>query len=368
MTPTKSNTFSPTEPAPQPVAIAGIGMVTALGGDVDSSCAAMRVRFNNHKETTFKDSDHEPIIGSHTPIDPHLFGDARLVEMMVQALAQTNVILTPEFCANVPLALCTPETETAGRPSSDEALLARLEKRLGVQFKPGISGHLPHGHVSGLMALQIAQNLLYEQNFPCVLVLAADSLLNADGLAALDAQGNLLTPSNGYGLIPGEAAIALWLTRPRPGVVVPLVAGTAFFNTEPPDKQGRPAPVTGRELAQATWEACAQARCHPAHIDLRFNDCNGLDVRFKESALAEALVFNDNPGQTLPPLWQPAECLGEVGAASGLAAITWAWHASRKGYLPAAPSTTTSTRHILLHASNDGLQRAAAVLRFELGA
>ena len=255
-----------------------------------------------------------------------------------------------------------------GRPNSDPALIERLEKRLGVQFKPGISGHIPHGHVSGLMGLQIARNLLYEQNFPCVLVLAADSLLNAAGLSALDAQGKLLTHSNGYGLIPGEAAAALWLVRAQPGFVAPLIVGTAFANIAPPDKQGRPAPVTGRELAQVTWEACVQARCHPASIDLRLADCNGLDVRFKESALTEGIVFKDNPGQTMPPLWQPAECLGEVGAANGLAAIAWAMHAHRKRYLPVAPSNTTDTRHVLLQASNEGLQRAAAILRFETGA
>jgi len=364
----KKGRFSSGEPESRHVAIAGVGMVTALGGDVDSSCAAMRVRFNNHKETAFKDRDHEPIIGSRTPIDPSLFGDARLVEMMVHALAQTNVQLTPEFCANVPLALCTPETETVGRPNSDLALIARLERRLGVQFKPGISGNLPHGHVSGLMALQIAQNLLYEQNFPCVLVLAADSLLNAEGLASLDEHGKLLTPSNDFGVIPGEAAVALWLTRPLPGAVAPLIVGTSFANINPLDETGRPAPVTGRELAQVTWEACAQARCPPASIDLRLADCNGLDVRFKESALAEGIVFKDNPSQTMPSMWQPAECLGEIGASLSLSAIAWALHAYRKGYLPASAVNSSAHRYVLLQASNDGLQRAAAILRFGTGA
>lgn len=352
----------------RPVAIAGIGMVTALGGNVDSTCAAMRVRFNNHKETAFKDSGHEPISGSRTPIDPNLFGDARLVEMMVQALSQTNMALTPEFCANVPVALCTPEAEIVGRPGSDLALLARLEKRLGVQFKPGISGHLPYGHVSGLMALQIAHDLLYQENFPCVLVIGTDSLLNADGLAALDTAGKLLTPSNGYGLVPGEAAVALYLTRP-PQVdhTMPLVLGAAFTNIEPPNAQGKPAPVTGRELTQAVWGACEAAGCHPASIDLRLVDCNGLDARSQECALTEGILFKDNLNKPVPPMWQPAECLGEIGAAHSLAAIAWACHAHRKGYMPQQPDAPArlSARHVLLSASNDGLQRAAAILRFE---
>lgn len=354
----------PPTPPHRPLAILSMGMVSAVGGDVDSTCAAMRARFNNHKETDFRDASHNPIIGSRTPVDPSLFGDARLVEMMVQALEQFNVKLTPELCATVPCGLCTPEPARLGRSANDAALLRRLETRLGIRFQAKDSSPLPYGHVSGLLGLQAAQVMLYERNYPYVLLLAADSMLNGDALADLDARGHLLTLTNGQGLIPGEAAVALLLTRPSANVAMPVVDGLGLSGIAMPTPPARPSPMGGRELATAIYNACAQAQCHPAEIELSLADCNGVSARFEETALAESIVFKDNHGPT-PHQWLAAECLGDLGAAASLAAIVWACHAARKGYLPGH----AASHRVLVHASNGiphhGIAaRGAAVLRF----
>ena len=219
---------------------------------------------------------------------------------------------------------------------------------------------MPYGHMGGIMALKAAQTMLYERGYHRVLVLAADSLINVDGLADLDARGRLLTPSNPHGLIPGEAAVAMWLGRPSTDIKQPIVEGLAVGGIPIPAAPKRPPPPTGRELAATIHAACSDARCNPADISLRMADCNGLDARFAESAQAEALAFRDY-GEAMPAVWQLAECLGDVGTASTLAALAWACHANRKQYLPG--------NRVLIHASNDIAQqgfavRGAAILRF----
>lgn len=245
--------------------------------------------------------------------------------------------------------------QTIGRPANDDALLNRLQERIGVKFSPD-SGCLPHGHAGLMVALEAARAMLYERGVDRMLVLAADSLINVANLAALDSQGHLLTPSNPHGLIPGEAAVAMLLGRPQLDVSRPTVDGVGLYAYAAPPAQGkRKPPVTGDELAVAIDEACKKAKCHPAEIALRIADCNGLDVRFEESALAEAIMFRT--AGAVPHLWLPAECLGEVGTASALASIAWACHAKRKGYLPGS--------RVLVHASNEGPLRGAAILKFE---
>lgn len=142
----------------------------------------------------------------------------------------------------------------------------------------------------------------------------------------------------------------------------------AFAITDPdaipaqsrPDAVNRkPIPIDGMELAAAIELACEQSNCTPEDITVRLADCNGTEAGFKESTLAEARAFQSSD-QPLPPLWLPAECVGEVGAAFVPLAMLWAWHAAVKGYLPGQAQARP-----LIHATNgDGL-RGAAVFRFE---
>ena len=340
----------------RPIALSVAGMITALGGDVDSSCAAMRAKFNHYAETDFVDQDWHPIVGARAALDATLYGEARLIEMAQRALTNDGSnTLDARLCQSTPLLLCTPEPGRAGRADDDMALLARISARLGVNFHAHSSA-LAHGRVAGLMAIQVAQTLLYEHGHQQVLALAVDSLIDADVLAELDEAGRLLTPENPHGLIPGEAGVAIWLTRPSTQPVDAIFEGAAFATSEPAAKGARTLPIDGQELAAAITTACDNAGCSPADIGVRLADCNGSPALFEESSLAETRAFTAEDAP-LPALWLPAETLGEVGAAYSLAAIVWACHAQRKGYWPG--------QRALVHASNDDGLRGAAVLQFQ---
>lgn len=349
---------------PIPIVLLGAGAVTAVGDDVVSTCAAMRARFNNHRETDYFDQDWHPVVASRAAVDPTLIGEGRLVEMVVRAIQQIGKPFNPDFFAGMPWILCTPEETRVGRPADDMALLGRIAQQLGVALHPE-SAAVPHGHTAGLLALAAAQTLFGENKHRQLLIIATDSLVDAEALAEFDAAGLLLTPENPHGFIPGEAAVALlvapWAATANAGMVV---ESTAFTITDPaaipkpradtttPRKQP---PLDGMELATAIELACEQAACLPEDITLRLSDANGTDISFKESGLAEARAFKAED-QPLPPVWLPAESVGEIGAAFGLLAMLWTWHAAFKGYLPGARA--------LVHTTNlDGL-RGAAVLHY----
>lgn len=360
----------------RPVVILAAGAVTAIGDDVVSTCAAMRAKFNNHKETDFTDQDWNPVVASRAAVDPSLIGEGRLVEMAVHAIKQLSSPLNVEHLSNIPWLLCTPEVTRVGRPDDDKALLTRIAERLGVKLHSACA-HVAHGRTAGLMAMAAAQTMLSDGKHQQVLLVAADSLLDPDGLVDLEEKGLLLTPESSNGLIPGEAAAVLLLAAldneiPPAAAAnrrLRMVFDSAGFTITDPDAipaQSRPGapnrkpiPIDGMELVTAIELACEQAHCSPEDITVRLADCNGTEAGFKESALAEARAFQSSE-QLLPPLWLPAECVGEVGAAFVPLSMLWAWHAAVKGYLPGQ----TQVRP-LIHATNSDGLRGAAVFRFE---
>src|SRR2546430_17370439 len=112
----------------KPVAIIASGMVTSVGLNAASSCAAIRCGIDNFSETRFMDKGGEWIIGSQVPLDQPWRGLPKLVHMVVPAirecLAQAGDV-TPEL---IPLLLCVAEKERGGRLEGlDDQLVADVQ-------------------------------------------------------------------------------------------------------------------------------------------------------------------------------------------------------------------------------------------------
>ena len=78
---------------------------------------------------------------------------------------------------------------------------------------------------------------------------------------------------------------------------------------------------------------------------------NGEQYRFKEAALAVTRLLRDR--KVLLSLWHPADCIGEVGAATVPGMLAMSVHGARKDYLPGPL--------FLGHIGNDDDKRAAFV-------
>lgn len=333
----------------RPLAVVRTGTVTSVGLSAPAACAAIRSGLTNPSATRFMDSGGN-WINSHTvPLEPPLRGLPKLTHMAAMAASECLHDIPREQWSQIPMLLCVAENDRPGRLHGlEDQLLPDICKLLDGAQLSSASRIVAHGRVSVAVALLHARKLVYEENVPAVLILAADSLLFWPTLQEYDRQDRLLTERNSNGFIPGEAASAILVTRPTTSAHLAIVGlGLATESASIDSEQ----PLRADGLSRAIMDALADAGCELHQLDFRISDISGEQYYFKEAALAYSRTLRQRKEDF--DLWHPAECMGETGSAIGPIMIAVAEAAVRKAYAP-GPG-------ILLHASNDGGQRAAIV-------
>lgn len=335
----------------QPLAIQNTGLVTSVGMTTDSSCAAIRVGISNAQETRFIGSDGEWIMGHKVTLEQPLQEMTLLVKMAVMAIRESLAEVPKDQWASIPLLLCVAERERPGRLEYlDDQLFSKVQQELKVEFAPG-SSVIPHGRVSVAIALQHAQQLIYADAMPLVLIVATDSLLSWPTLSVYVNNDRLLDSENPNGFIPGEAGAALLISKPDATsqlrcVGVGIATEKAHIHSEEP--------LRANGLTNAIKAALIDASCEMHDLDFRICDVSGEQYYFKEAALALSRSLRRSKEDF--DIWHPADCIGEVGAAAGVAMIIIVNVASGKNY--------SKGGNILAHMASDPGQRVAIVLRW----
>jgi 3-oxoacyl-[acyl-carrier-protein] synthase-1 len=284
----------------------------------------------------------------------HWHGRAKIVEMLRRVVVECLAASPDVGVAEVPLLLCLAEEERPGRLAGlDSRLVEEVGRAAGVSFDRRFSEVILKGRAGVAFALMRANALLEERAISHVLIAAGDSLLVAGTLTGYVNQRRLLTERNSNGFIPGEAAGALLVSRPTgPGQHL-LCEGIGVASETAPI--GGDAPLRADGLTHAMKTALADAGCAMHEIDFRIADLSGEHYYFKEATLALSRTLRTRKEEF--DLWHPADCIGEVGSAAGVAGLTVAWMACRKSYAPGA--------RILCQVGNDAGDRGVLVLRWE---
>ena len=212
------------------------------------------------------------------------------------------------------------------------------------------------GHAAGLMALEVAWRSVRDGASDCFLVGGVDSYLARETLEWLEQCEQIHSArQNAWGFVPGEAAgfclVCSRHTADRLALttlanVLSVVAGREenLIKTD--------TVCLGHGLTTAFREA-ASALPDQTKIDHVICDMNGEPYRADEYGFAvvrTSQCFVD-AGEFL----SPADCWGDVGAASGPLFFAIAVTASRKRYLPGP--------HVLLWASSESGERSAALVQ-----
>jgi 3-oxoacyl-[acyl-carrier-protein] synthase I len=332
------------------IAIASAGLVTSVGLNTASSCAALRCRINNFTELDYFDLEDEPVIGALVPWADIGVGLQKLTQMAASAIQEALAASPTDALADIPLILCVAEPGRVGRINDlDQALFAALEQQLGHPLHPD-SGIMAAGQASVALAFNHARHLLYDKNHRALLIVAADSLLNRATLNADLEQERLLATDIRAGFIPGEAAGALLIKRPDPNADVQLLLFGLGVAREKALRDND-IPLRGDGLTQAIKTALTDADATADEIDLCIADVSGEDYYFEELILAQQRA------DILAPLWLPAESLGETGSAIGCIQFAWLLEARRKLYIP-------GNNALFLSAADDG-RRAAMIVAFQ---
>ncbi|MBW8829917.1 MAG: hypothetical protein JF606_10875 [Burkholderiales bacterium] len=331
------------------IAIRRTGLVTSVGLDAASSCAAMRAKITQPSETRFMTSDGTWIQGHAVPLEKAWRGHGKLVRMAAMAIDECLQGVARDTWPGIALLLCVAERERPGRPAGlEDRLFDDIQTALGARFSPA-SAVVPHGRVSAAVALASARNLLQQGVCSQVVIAAADSLLGGPSIQSFQRAGRLLTPTQSDGFMPGEAGGAV-LVGLAPVAGELACSGVGFGVEAAHLESGEPLRADG--LAAAIRQALADAGREMHDMDFRITDVSGEQYYFKEAALALSRTMRQRKDAF--DIWHPAESIGEAGAAAGLAVLAVAHAACRKGY--------TLGPNILMHLANDSGQRAAAIL------
>lgn len=335
-----------------PLHIAAAGLVTAVGLDAASACAAMRGRLDGFAETRFMGGDGNWLIGAPVPLPRNWIGMRRLAHLAAGALSDV-MQGAGDAAAGTPLLLCLAEEGRPGRPIPDPAAFARLlAEILALPAAPSVHV-IAHGRPSGFVVLQRARRMI-AGGAAQVIILGVDSYLTARSIAHYLDHARLLAPGIADGFVPGEAAAAV-LCRAGDGPLRLTGLGLArevahAHNTLGED--GAPLPLRGDGMTEAYRQALTEANVDLAHVEYRISDLIGEQYFFKQAALASLRLER---GRTpFQDLWSPAESLGNIGAAVVPAMLAMALAASRKAYAPGSP--------VLIEGSGDDGACGACVL------
>ena len=339
--------------------ILAAGMVTAVGLDCASSCAAMRGRLDGFAETRFLGSGGGWLIGAPVPLPRNWIGMKRLAHLAAGAIADV-LRKAPAAESDAALILCLAEETRPGRAVPDAAAFARqLAEILGLPAH--MKAHIIlHGRPSGFVALARARRILAAGEARHVLIVGVDSYLTGPAISHYIDQNRLLTPDNANGFIPGEAAAAV-LCSADVGALrltgLGLSREEAFIYNSL-DEDGLHRPLRGDGMTAAYKAAMDEANVDLAHVEYRIADLIGEQYFFKQTTLASLRL--ERGRKAFQDLWSPGENLGNVGAAVVPLMIGMALTAVQKRYDMGSP--------VLIEASSDDGACAAAVLHEVRGA
>lgn len=311
-------------------AISCISLVCPVGYMPASAAAAMRAGISVFEELMYRDNGGQPIRGARVEaVSPEARGRSRLqalARFAVEHIDEKIAVLLP--WGEMPFLLCMRD---AGMPGARiNGILSGLAVPGGRPLVGSRTFQIAYGQISAFVAIEQARKLLNERSVEACLIMAIDSLIDARSLSWLDSRMRLRTSEVTDGLIPGEAACILVVSK-RPiidgslrlrGLGLAVEKATAS-NEGPFRADGLTA-----ALKAALGEACVQMH----EVAFRLSDIAGESYGFEELVLAQIR----NMRQTRPeqPIWHAADCIGDTGATAGLIQFAWAEQAFKRGYAP----------------------------------
>lgn len=344
------------------IVISGVGMVSAIGNDWEQSCAAHRAGVNQflayedfypeNEEMDF--SEPEPLTAARSPLIGSQMEELRAPRLIVPALQDliSNSGISREmFDSTIVLTAVSPGVSAEHEKRLFEAYrqeILKLSLNCAAKRKMIKAGNT--GFAEMLIA---AKNLLESGQCESCILLAVDSLNSFETLKGLDEMERIKGKKNPSGLIPGESAVAIIVETQahalaRNAVIlatVSAIAGTMEQNTISSDR-----PSSGLGLSNAIRQACQQAgELKPRWIVC---DLNGETYRAYEWGMTQVKANDVLSG--LASVWHPADCFGDVGAATGGLLIGLVIKAFEKEYAPA--------NDCLIWCSDDEGKRAAMVV------
>jgi 3-oxoacyl-[acyl-carrier-protein] synthase I len=335
--------------------IVGCGAVTAVGLSAEQTCAAIRARISGFERVTLLPPPAEPVSVARIPAARRLKRSPAEWLLNMAALALRDCLgPIPTHSRRITLLLALPDAHREHLALSGvtaDQMLQALQRRMQLRFHP-LSCTLDDGHAAVIKGLAVARELLALSDVDLCVVGGVDSLLNHQDVARLQVAHRLHDETNPQGVIPGEGAGFVALSRvdvaPAVSVAQVLGLGTALEKDTILGERFS----TGSGLVEALGLATQDACCPESNLSFRTSDMNGERYRAWESLVASTRFYRTRREHM--SVGYAAASVGDVGAAAGALSVITAATAIRRGH--------ATGRFGVCEASSDNGLRAACIL------
>jgi 3-oxoacyl-[acyl-carrier-protein] synthase I len=330
--------------------ISGLGLVTCVGHDVNTSCAAHRARLSRFRglpELVVFDPEtlEEPIFGA--PVDGVTDGFVasgrllRLAQLAVADLIRYAGLPGREdlaFWSSTGVVWCLPDLSYSRFMWPEDEIPEILQVSFGDRLSSGLdlplasfpAGFVAAGHTSAARILCDVDALVRRTGLQRLIFVGVDSLVDRLALRELVGQHRVKTPEKPAGLSPGEAAAAMLLEAdPTSGSTRRAESQIASVacSAVPPAPDGNDfaaarlelAPVIASNVADVVTQALEHAGLTSFRGDL-IVDLNGENWKAAVWGQAQVKVA-PRIDLARTRVVVPAVSFGEIGAASALAGI-----------------------------------------------
>lgn len=342
-----------------PLCIVGIGSSTSIGLNSAATAAAVRAGISNFEEHPFMiNQEGDPYVLAMLPsIDPTLRGSDRYIALSTPAINETLEPLrqlTQKKCELIAI-VALPEVRPGLPGDLSENIINHIMAQSSKHYLIKDVKTALKGHALGLMALESAGKLLAAGKCEFCLVGGIESYIDPDTLDWVEDHEQLHIPSNAWGFIPGEAAsfCLVCSTQVANKYNLPVKAQVVAVSTAQENNRIKTETVCiGEGLTQAVAGVVTELP-ENSKIDYTICDQNGEAYRSAEFGfmLCRLSEYFSDPSDYMAP----ADCWGDIGAASGPLFINLINAAAEKGY--------SKGPYTLLWASSEGGERSAALLR-----
>ncbi|CAK8712889.1 hypothetical protein GMJAKD_02155 [Candidatus Electrothrix aarhusensis] len=344
-----------------PLCIVAFGAVTSIGLNAPATAAAARAGVANFTDHPYMiDREGDPYVLAMAPL-AEVTGAERYIRMAVPAIQEALAPLKDDlglYLGDVPVVIGLPE-QRPGYPENVEAMFLDTITELSCghcAFEKPV--FLQKGHAAGLMALEAAAQELRKGRSAFCLAGGVDSYIDPDTLDWLEEHEQVHMPINAWGFIPGEAAgfclLCHEVTAKR--YDLPVKARLLTISTVMEENRIKTETVCIGKGLTAAVRNCVTALPSDCRVDNIICDQNGESYRADEHGFMLARLseyFTDSSGYMAP-----ADCWGDVGAASGPLFVNQLAWATEKGY--------NKGSHSLVWAGSEGGERTAAIFENDL--
>lgn len=325
-------------PSKEPVYLVACGASTSVGRDGWSSAAAVRAGISGFTQHPYMiDTAGEPMRAAIAPwLDIDLQGSGRFEQLLMPAIEQAMAPLveTERAKVRVALALGLP----SARPGLPEALSSDLRGAVTARFSGSFSAMalLGVGHASGYLGLHAALRRMSDDAFDACVVAGVESYVSSpETLEWLEEQDQLHGAgplNNAWGLIPGEAAGAALIVTERvlPRLRCEPLGRVLSVGRAIEMNRIKTQTVCIGEGLTAAFREGLEGLPDGARVTDVYCDMNGEPYRADEFGFAT--LRTKEAFESASDFVAPADCWGDVSAASAPLALLLAAAAGKKAY------------------------------------